>query len=140
LERQERQDRRTLPAHQVTPAHPTTQAELHADIAATRAELWETLAALAAKTQVKTHVKEAARNSVANLKDRSAAFSSQLRAQTGSHRSQLSVAAVAAGGLTALTAVLAAIRSGKKTTTRSTTRSQARKKAAVRSRKKKGRR
>lgn len=95
---------------------PVQAPELKADIAATRAELAETLAALAAKTQVKARAEDAAKNALRQTKDELVSIPARalggvntlfqrLRARTTPVQRRLSVAAVLAGLLSALLAV-----------------------------------
>lgn len=95
------------------------QAEIKAHIAATRAELGQTLEALAAKTQVKARAEDAARDALSGLRNRALAVPSRLWAEAGQlvHRGsavvrpvrrRLAVFAVLAA---VLTAMLAAFRS-----------------------------
>jgi hypothetical protein len=91
----------------------TPEAELKADITATRAQLGQTLEALAAKTHVKTRAKDAARDGITDLKRRGLEVASRARAEAvsagrrirgfaGTRKGQLSAAAVLAGTVTAL--------------------------------------
>jgi hypothetical protein len=101
------------------------QAEIKAHIAATRAELGETVEALAAKTQVKARAEDAARDALSGLKNRVLAVPLRLRAEAGQlvHRGsavvrpvrrRLAVFAVLAGVLTALLTALRPLAWGRK--------------------------
>lgn len=96
------------------PATPEREA-LNADITATRAELGRTLAAIAAKTQVKVRAKQAAQETLVDVMGRVSAGASEVRSGAAGWwqrlrslpaRSRLSVLAVFAGALSAVAALI----------------------------------
>lgn len=101
---------------------PTAQREaLNADITTTRAELGQTLEAIAAETQVKTRAKEAARETAVEMKHKISDGTAKARAEAASWwhrfrglpaRQRLSVAAVLAGMLSTVPAFVGFRRKG----------------------------
>jgi hypothetical protein len=95
---------------------PAPAAELKTDIAATRADLAQTLAALTAKAQVKARAGDAAKNALSRTKGELVSIPGRVlggvdnlfrrtRSMTTSTQRRLSAGAVLAAGLTALLAV-----------------------------------
>jgi hypothetical protein len=81
---------------------------LRAEIARTRAELGETVQALAAKADVKARVKESAAQTRLRVRQQAAHTTAQLRGQARvqARRAPLPLAAVAAGAVAVVVAVL----------------------------------
>jgi hypothetical protein len=95
------------------------RAALNADITATRAELGQTLEAIAAKTQVKNRAEQAARDTFAGVENRVAVGASRALNEVGAGwrrirglpaRTRLSVVAVLGGALSAASAIVAVVR------------------------------